>query len=996
MLAASVTALLLLAPGWLPSGREAGAQRPTRMTVELSQALDRAAAGERIPVVVEVPPRAVASPLALERRQRAAEYAGNLAATYTSAVSRLRAELPLDLSVALQAGDVIWIGAAVTAMLTAEQIRALEARPEVRRLYYDGLVEVELAAPAVDPPLVWAPGLQPQGAAGGLPWGLEAIGAPPAWAAGATGTGAVVATVDSGVDGEHPLLRRRWLGHIVPPEQAWFDPWGLSAVPVDDDGLGGVGHGTIVMYTAVGAMEPGDTLLSLQGTRVIQDELEAVAGVAPDAEWVAANAFEGFGVGQYTRLSVLLQSMQWVVDPDGDPATVTDVPDVLNNSWGFRTDGCSSIFDRAIDALELAGVPVVFSAGNRSAGFDTVAAPGSRADLLLNAFAVGAVERSNGDFVVSDRSLGGPSPCAPGAVKPEVAAPGEVTLLRGTGERTVQVRGLSGAFTSWAAPHAAGALAVLAGLDPRASANDLKDALFSTAEDLPPSGLDNRSGAGLIDLPAAAERVGGLGGVQLAVTGVLGGDDSRPFAVELVNRGTLPFGGGAAELRAGGVVLGVSVAPAIASRGAGTVVFADLARRPAGGERLRLRLEADGGYLVLGLTSRAAGVTSVTLTDGGVSLALDGNGRLGGTAGATGFDFLGVDWLPGGGFLFELDGQVSDAVYVDVLQRPALKRNPVGSDTDWRARVDGPIRIRAENRATLDFLDDRALEPLGASVTQEARLVAVGDSAAFALLAATVDFPGGSALAGLFLDWDFAGRDSVGWDEGLGASVMTAPDSSGPWMALTALTAPATHAAVPLGSADFEFYEAGSGVLARLEGFEDDVKARMMRLGDAPSSTPATLDWAQLVTAGPLAPGGRALFIVAAGRSRRALRTALDSARAFAEMTVPEPPAPTAAGDGLQLQPPYPNPFDPFATDVVYLPFLVNRSAETVRATLRVYTIAGALIYEQRRQLRPDAPLQPFSWDGRLADGVRAPSGVYGYVIRVGSERRSGKFVLLK
>ena len=1003
--AAGACALLLTVALWMGAPVARGQQRSV-ITPQLNRALARARSAERVPVVIEFTRVSAPAPLAPGRRQRAAEYAGNLAQLYSSAAEELRRSLPASVSVDIQAGGrVLWIGGAISAQLTPAQIRSLEGEPGVRRIHYDGLVEVELAGSAArggsaeSPPLMWAPGFPVQDPAGGLPWGLVAIGAPEVWASGATGQGTVVASIDSGVDGTHPLLWRRWRGRNVAPELAWFDPWGLSATPEDDDGLGGVGHGTIVMATAVGALEPGDTLITLGGPQVVRDALEVVTGVAPGAEWVAANGFEGFGTGQYTRLSVLLQAMQWVLDPDGDPATVTDIPDVLNNSWGFRTDGCDGTFDRAIDNLELAGVPVVFASGNRSAGFDTVATPASRADLLLNAFAVGAAELRDGEIVVSDRSLGGPSPCAPGAVKPEVVAPGEVALLRNRGPRTAEVRGRSGSFTSWAAPHVTGSLAVLRGLNPAASANDLKDALFSTAEDLPPPGLDNRSGSGFIDLAAAAEAIGGLGGVRLAVEGWRWDVAGATLSLQLLNRGTRPFPGGTAELRGpagtgvetGRTTLASAPAPPIGPRARGAIVFHDPSGDPTAASALTLRLKSDGASLDFVLLLAAPTASSVELTDGSVSFTLDGNGRLGGVAGAPGFLFLGEDRLPGGGFLFGIGDRVSDAAYVDVLQRPALKPNPVGSDTDWR---NIETELVAGNRASLDFGDDRALRPLGASVSETVELRALGDSAAFVVLETSVTFSSaGTSLAGVFLDWDF-GRDSVVWDAGLGASVMTSADSSGPWMALTALPAPATHAAVPLGSADFEFYAAGSGVLAKLEGFGDGEKARLMRLGGLQVSSGGTDDWAQLVTVGPVRSSEPAVFLVAAGRSRRALRAALDSARAFVARSASQPVI--SGSRALEVLPAYPNPFNPLEVGAVSFPFLVNRGSERVKATLRVYTISGIQLYEERRELVPDVPVEPFRWNGRLANGEAAASGVYGYVIRVGDERRWGKFLLLK
>jgi hypothetical protein len=81
---------------------------------------------------------------------------------------------------------------------------------------------------------------------------------------------------------------------------------------------------------------------------------------------------------------------------------------------------------------------------------------------------------------------------------------------------------------------------------------------------------------------------------------------------------------------------------------------------------------------------------------------------------------------------------------------------------------------------------------------------------------------------------------------------------------------------------------------------------------------------------------------------------------------------------------------------VVFLPFVVSRGEEPEPAILEIFTIAGQRIHLQRRELTPGAPLQPFSWNGILENGEPAASGVYGYVIRVGRERRSGRFILLK
>ncbi len=996
---AAAAAALGLATLWFTLPPAVG-QQPSTVTPELERALTATSPAERLPVLIEVARANAPAPLGWQREERATEQASNLAGLYSASADRLRRGLSAPLSFDLELAEVLWIGGAIAAQLTADQIRELESGPGVQRIYYDGLVAVDLTGRAERVPLLWAPGFpMAQDPDGGLPWGLEAIGAPQLWQVGATGSGAVVAIVDSGVDGDHPLLRRKWRGLRVPAAEAWFDPWGLTAVPFDDDGTGGVGHGTIVTTVAVGGLEPGDTLIDSSGTRVVQGDLEVVTGVAPGAEWVAANAFQIFGGGTYTRRSILLQALQWVLDPDGDPATVTDVPDVVNNSWGFRSGGCEGIFDRAIDALELAGVPVVFAAGNRSAGIDTVASPADRADLLLNAFAVGAAERQAGEIGVSDNSLGGPTPCSPGSIKPEVVAPGDVPLVRWAGGRTAVVGGRTGAFTSWAAPHVAGALALLSALDPGASANELKDALFSTARDLPPTGLDNRSGAGLIDVASAANRIGGLGGVSIAVAGWSWDTAVAALSIQLSNSGQLAFPGGRAELRrrSDGAALGAVEAPAIPPQMRREIRFEGLPEDRLGDGQLSLELQSEGSRLQFSLTLAASTATAIRLSAGSFEFSLDAHGRLGRVAGGPGLSFRGVDWLTGGAFLFAAGDRVSDAAYVDVLQQPALKSNPIGSDTDWRALSFSSNAAHAE----LSFSDDRAVRPLGATVTQSADLVALGDSAAFVALSASVAFDRAheTPMAGLLLDWDFEGRESVEWDSELGASVMTPTDSIGPWMALTvAGRAPATHAAVPLGTEVGGFYVAGpnDGVLSELEGFTEDRKSLLMRLGGRQSAEPNVTDWAQLVTVGPLRSEGRAVFLIAVADSRAALGAALVNARLFAaSLGDPGGPGPRASSE-LRLLPAYPNPFDPNVGGGIALPFLMDRGDEAVQATLEIFTISGRLVYRQTTQLSPVEPMVPFRWDGRLADGKAAASGVYGYVIRVGGHRGTGKFVLLK
>ena len=46
----------------------------------------------------------------------------------------------------------------------------------------------------------------------------------------------------------------------------------------------------------------------------------------------------------------IIECYEWAVDPDGDPGTIDDVPDVINNSWGTSVD-C----DQTYSTYRLAG-----------------------------------------------------------------------------------------------------------------------------------------------------------------------------------------------------------------------------------------------------------------------------------------------------------------------------------------------------------------------------------------------------------------------------------------------------------------------------------------------------------------------------------------------------------------------------------------------------------------------------------------------------------------
>jgi len=55
-------------------------------------------------------------------------------------------------------------------------------------------------------------------------------------------------------------------------------------------------------------------------------------GVAPGAHWINAGSIDRVGGDVVTDA---IDALQWMADPDGDPATNWDVPMSMSNSWGL-------------------------------------------------------------------------------------------------------------------------------------------------------------------------------------------------------------------------------------------------------------------------------------------------------------------------------------------------------------------------------------------------------------------------------------------------------------------------------------------------------------------------------------------------------------------------------------------------------------------------------------------------------------------------------------
>ncbi|MBS0387506.1 MAG: S8 family serine peptidase [Proteobacteria bacterium] len=432
--------------------------------VELQAALDAAAPGESIPVIVRYEP-SFQPPRFRKAAVAAGEDAGG-AQRVRRAVRREQLLRTLRDSAAGDSQDLVreaqsagashvrqlWLSHSIALRASRELVWKLIADPRVLEVHLDGVVTV--------PP--------PKAAVAGVPeWNIAALGAPALWAQGLSGAGAVVASLDTGVDGAHPDLAPAYRGGA----NSWYDPYGVHATPHDADG-----HGTQVLGLAVGG--------SAGGTAI---------GVAPDAKWIAAKIFND---AHQASESAIHLAYQWVIDPDGDPAT-DDAPDVVLNSWDIAGENvCHSQFQADIDALRAADIAVVYSAGNFGPNPATSVSPANN----LRVTSVGSVDAANAVSAFSSR---GPSACD-GAFFPKIVAPGDGLRtsdlsLAGAGQYTTV------AGTSFAAPEVAGVIALLRGATPAASAAETDAAIALGALDLDVPGPDDNTGYGLVSADRALQ-----------------------------------------------------------------------------------------------------------------------------------------------------------------------------------------------------------------------------------------------------------------------------------------------------------------------------------------------------------------------------------------------------------------------------------------------------------------------------------------------------------
>jgi len=409
-----------------------------------------------------------------------------------------------------------WISNLMVVLAVPAEIERIAARSDVA--YVEPNFVPELIEPVESRPVRTGDGLETDTRGIGITPGLEAIRADEVWEIlGVDGTGALIGSLDTGVDGNHPAISNRWRGNHAAWNECWLDVLGTNTQFPNDDNS----HGTHTVGTMAG-LAPDDTI-----------------GVAPGAEWIACNAIDqGANPGFDNDI---IEAFQWFADPDGNPETVDDVPDVVQNSWGVNENftgyvDCDTRWWAVVDHCEAAGVVVTWSAGNE--GSSGLRSPADRATTPYNCFSVGSTLHYP-PYTISSFSSRGPSTCPDiinpnNAIKPEVSAPGSDIYSSlpggGYGEKS---------GTSMSGPHVAGVVALIRAVAPDMEVDLVKQILMDTCVDLGNPGEDNTYGHGFIDAyEAVLSAMEGFGTVEGVVTNASYGGLPLPDArVEIPARG---------------------------------------------------------------------------------------------------------------------------------------------------------------------------------------------------------------------------------------------------------------------------------------------------------------------------------------------------------------------------------------------------------------------------------------------------------------------------
>ncbi|MFM9278234.1 S8 family peptidase [Paenibacillus jiagnxiensis] len=157
-----------------------------------------------------------------------------------------------------------------------------------------------------------------------MPWGVKRINAPVLWEEGITGENVKVAVLDTGVDFNHPDLKK-----VL---QKGYNTINPAALPVDDNG-----HGTLTT-----------------GIIAAQHNQVGIMGVAPGVQLYPVKVLDEFGEGEILNV---IQGIDWCIE---------NKIDVINISFSIMKN--DKKLENAIQKAINSGIIIVASGSNSHGG----------------------------------------------------------------------------------------------------------------------------------------------------------------------------------------------------------------------------------------------------------------------------------------------------------------------------------------------------------------------------------------------------------------------------------------------------------------------------------------------------------------------------------------------------------------------------------------------------------------------------------------------------
>lgn len=303
-----------------------------------------------------------------------------------------------------------------------------------------------------------------------------------------TGQGVKIAIIDTGIDYTHRDLGGCTSEQFVNKQCAkvvgGYDFFNGDNDPIDDNG-----HGTHVASIAGGNGTP--------------------KGVAPAASLVAYKVLSEWGGGWENDVLAAIEAVM-LTRLNNDATDDIDIMNFSLGGWGDPADPLSSAIDQSAEI----GVVSAISAGNSGPDEQTIGSPG----LANKAITVGATDKTPTMAGFSSR---GPViqmlDIQNEIIKPNLVAPGvNICAARANSINSASASVKGGGTTpdcdskhiffsgtSMAAPHVAGAAALLKQLYPQWTSEEIKGALMGVAENLGESPFTQ--GSGMLNVTKSAQ-----------------------------------------------------------------------------------------------------------------------------------------------------------------------------------------------------------------------------------------------------------------------------------------------------------------------------------------------------------------------------------------------------------------------------------------------------------------------------------------------------------